>query len=110
MNPATDDLFRALGDPTRRALYEHICAQGETTVGSLTDVSGVSQPVVSRHLGVLKAAKLVRPRPDGRRTFYRADPEGLRDLGGWVARMSSFWSDKLDDLEHWLEADTHEQE
>jgi len=102
---AEGEVFRALGDPTRRALFEHLCTTREASVATLTAVAGVSQPVVSRHLAVLRAARLVRPRPEGRQTFYRADPEGLAELTGWAARMSRFWAVKLDDLETWLEDD-----
>ncbi|TIW80420.1 MAG: helix-turn-helix transcriptional regulator, partial [Mesorhizobium sp.] len=53
--PATHDmLFRTLADPTRRAIFERLCRQGEQTVGALTAQAGVSQPAVSKHLGVLK--------------------------------------------------------
>ena len=77
MRAAPDYLFKALADPTRRAIYEHLVSDGEQTVRALTDRAGVSQPAVSKHLGVLKQAKLVRDRPEGRQTYYRADREGL---------------------------------
>ena len=64
MRAAPDDLFRALADPTRRAIYEHLISDGEQTVRALTDRAGVSQPAVSKHLGVLKQAELVRDRLD----------------------------------------------
>ena len=54
-----DILFRTLADPTRRALFERLCRDGEQTVGALTAQSGVSQPAVSKHLGVLRRAGLV---------------------------------------------------
>ncbi|TFW30166.1 ArsR/SmtB family transcription factor [Duganella callida] len=53
-------VFRALADPTRRALFERLCAGGEQTVGTLTGQAGVSQPAVSKHLAVLKEAGLVK--------------------------------------------------
>ena len=59
--PTTQDmLFKTLADPTRRAIFERLCREGEKTVTALTAKAGVSQPVVSRHLGVLKRAGLVR--------------------------------------------------
>jgi DNA-binding transcriptional ArsR family regulator len=97
----SDALFRTLADPTRRALFERLAAGGEHTVGALTAGSGVSQPAVSKHLGVLKRAGLVKDRPDGRQTHYRADPKGLAPLAGWMARYADFWGerfDRLDDL------------
>jgi DNA-binding transcriptional ArsR family regulator len=67
-----DALFRSLSDPTRRAIFERLCREGEQTVGALTARAGVSQPAVSKHLGVLKQAGLVRDRHEGRQTHYRA--------------------------------------
>ncbi|HSV00554.1 MAG TPA: helix-turn-helix domain-containing protein, partial [Roseiarcus sp.] len=49
-----DRLFRTLADPTRRALFERLCSEGEQTVGALTAQAGISQPAVSKHLGRLK--------------------------------------------------------
>jgi DNA-binding transcriptional ArsR family regulator len=65
-------LFRALADPTRRAIFEELTRQGEQTVHALTRFAGVPQPAVSKHLTVLKRAKLVRHRREGRETHYRA--------------------------------------
>ena len=65
-------VFRALADPTRRAIFEELTRQGEQTVHALTRHAGVSQPAVSKHLTVLKRAKLVRHRREGRETHYRA--------------------------------------
>jgi len=62
MQTVEDNLFKALADPTRRAIFERLTRGGEHTVHALTDRSGVSQPVVSKHLTVLKRAKLVHPR------------------------------------------------
>ena len=77
MHTAPDALFKTLADPTRRAIFERLTRDGEQTVRVLTDQAGVSQPAVSKHLGVLKAAGLVRDRPEGRQTHYRAKPKGL---------------------------------
>src|SRR5437773_4797649 len=68
MPNAHDMLFKTLADPSRRAIFERLCAEGEQTVGALTARAGVSQPAVSKHLGVLKQAGLVRDRHDGRQT------------------------------------------
>lgn len=101
--PTTDDiLFKTLSDPTRRALFERLCRDGEQTVGALTAGAGVSQPAVSKHLGVLKEAGLVRDRPHGRQTHYSADPMALRPLVDWASRMTGFWEARFDDLEDLL--------
>ena len=96
-----DVLFRALSDPTRRALFERLCRDGEQTVGALTAHAGVSQPAVSKHLGVLRRAGLVRPNPQGRQTRYSAQPAALAALADWTQEMAAFWEarfDALDDL------------
>src|SRR3569833_3327686 len=96
------DIFRALGDPTRRALYERLSRHGEHSVHALTDGAGVSQPAVSKHLGVLKAAGLVRDRRQGRETHYSADLAVLRPLVDWADRYTAFWRGRLDALEDLL--------
>jgi DNA-binding transcriptional ArsR family regulator len=96
-------VFRALSDPTRRAIFEELTRQGERTVHALTRFSGVSQPAVSKHLTVLKRARLVRHRRDGRETHYRAHPEALAPLADWLQHYSTFWRDHLDRLEEVLE-------
>ena len=102
MTAAQDALFRTLADPTRRALFERLCREGEQTVGALTEGSGVSQPAVSKHLGVLKQAGLVRDRPAGRQTHYSADLTALRPLVDWTRQMAGFWESRFDDLESLL--------
>ena len=102
MTAAHDALFRTLADPTRRALFERLCREGEQTVGALTDGSGVSQPAVSKHLGVLKQAGLVRDRPAGRQTHYSADLTALGPLVDWTRQMAGFWESRFDDLESLL--------
>jgi DNA-binding transcriptional ArsR family regulator len=99
MHPATDDLFKALADPTRRALLERLLLEGELNVRALTEQAGVSQPAVSKHLGVLRQAGLVRERPEGRVVHYRAEPEGLAPLMDWMRFYAVFWDERMDRLE-----------
>jgi DNA-binding transcriptional ArsR family regulator len=91
------DVFRALGDPTRRAVYERLTG-GERSVGELTAGMGVSQPAVSQHLAALKAAGLVGERRDGRRTYYRIEPVGLAPLIDWLGRYRAFWPTRIERL------------
>jgi DNA-binding transcriptional ArsR family regulator len=104
MPQATPDvLFRTLADPTRRAIFERLCRDGEQTVGALTARAGVSQPAVSKHLGLLKQAGLVGDRHAGRRTHYSARPDSLAPLTDWTRDMGRFWEGRfnaLDDLLH----------
>lgn len=101
--PATDPdpLFRVFADASRRAIFERLCREGELTVGGLTCGSGISQPAISKHIGVLKEGGLVEGRRAGRSTYYRALPARLAPLDDWTGQMRAFWEerfDKLDDL------------
>ncbi len=98
-----DPVFRALADPTRRAIFQQLARQGELTVHVLTSAAGVSQPAVSKHLSVLKRAKLVRHRREGRETHYRAQPEALEPMVNWLRDYGAFWRDRFDALETLLE-------
>jgi DNA-binding transcriptional ArsR family regulator len=97
-----DALFRTLADPTRRALFEQLCRAGEQTVGALTAQAGISQPAVSKHLGVLKHAGLVRDRHVGRQTHYSAQLGALSPLIDWTRQMAGFWEGRFDQLEDLL--------
>jgi DNA-binding transcriptional ArsR family regulator len=99
---AHDVLFKTLADPTRRAIFERLCRGGEQTVAALTARAGVSQPAVSKHLGVLKRAGLVRDRHEGRQTHYSARSRALAPLIDWTSRMAGFWEKRFDDLEDLL--------
>jgi len=99
MQAVADNLFKALADPTRRAIFEHLSRDGEQTVHALTYRAGVSQPAVSKHLGVLKLASLVRDRREGRETHYSAQPQALAPLVDWMGLYGTFWRDRLDRLE-----------
>jgi DNA-binding transcriptional ArsR family regulator len=99
---APDPLFKTLGDPTRRTIFERLCRDGEQTVRALTDRAGVSQPAVSKHLAVLKLAGLVRDRREGRQTHYSAEPQGLMPLIDWISFYGAFWRDRFDRLEDLL--------
>jgi DNA-binding transcriptional ArsR family regulator len=95
-------LFRTLADPTRRAIFERLCRDGDQTVGALTAQAGVSQPAVSKHLGVLKQAGLVRDRHEGRQTHYSAQLGALAPLIDWTSQMAGFWQSRFDHLEDLL--------
>jgi|SRR6185312_12125463 DNA-binding transcriptional ArsR family regulator len=99
---APDLIFKTLGDPTRRAIFERLCRDGEMTVWKITAPSGVSQPAVSKHLGALKLAGLVKDRREGRETHYSAQPQALASLTDWARQMTDFWERKFDNLEDLL--------
>ena len=94
---ATDEIFRALADPTRRAVFERLTL-GEAAVKDLTTRFDVSQPAISQHLAALRRAGLVAERREGRNAYYRVDPAGLRPLVSWIERYQAFWLDRLDRL------------
>ena len=102
MSKTQDTLFRTLADPTRRAIFERLCREGEKTVGALTARAGISQPAVSKHLGLLKEAGLVRDRHEGRQTHYTAQIAALAPLVEWTSQMTGFWESKFDALENLL--------
>src|SRR6266849_5504189 len=102
MQAVADDLFKALADPTRRAIFERLARDGEQTVHALTDRAGVSQPAVSKHLAVLKTARLVRDKRDGRETHYSAQPQALAPMIVWIAHYERFWDDHLHRLQKQL--------
>jgi DNA-binding transcriptional ArsR family regulator len=92
--PVTN-VMRALADPTRRAVFERIVEAEEITVLELTRGSGVTQGAISQHLKSLKQAGLVAERPDGRKVFYRAQPEGLAPLVDWMSHYGAFWRERF---------------
>jgi DNA-binding transcriptional ArsR family regulator len=102
MQAVANDVFKALADPTRRAIFERLARDGEQTVHALTDRAGVSQPAVSKHLGILKHAKLVRDRHEGRETHYSAQPQALAPMIDWMSLYGAFWRERFDQLENLL--------
>jgi DNA-binding transcriptional ArsR family regulator len=84
-------VWNALGDPTRRAIFEHL-SERPRPVGELARELPVSRPAVSQHLKVLKDARLVVDRPDGNRRIYQVDPAGL---GALRADLERFWGQTL---------------
>jgi DNA-binding transcriptional ArsR family regulator len=102
MASAADNLFKALADPTRRAIFERLTREGDQTVHALTERAGVSQPMVSKHLAALKRAKLVRNRRKGRESHYSAQPRALAPLVDWMTYYSRFWDDRFDRLDDLL--------
>lgn len=100
---ATENVFRAVADPTRRAIIESLGRRGEQTVGTLAETVGQSVPMVSRHLAVLRAARLVAERREGRHRFYRLNPAPLQDLYDWAGLFADFWTERVANLHRHLE-------
>jgi DNA-binding transcriptional ArsR family regulator len=96
-----DTVFRALADPSRRAIYERL-TRGEAAVKDLTARFDISQPGVSQHLATLRSAGLVSERREGRLVYYRVEPNGLRPLINWITHYQAFWLERLGRLQKLL--------
>ncbi|KRA17895.1 metalloregulator ArsR/SmtB family transcription factor [Lysobacter sp. Root604] len=93
-----DVVMRSLADPTRRAVFERVVGSDEISVAELTRGSGVTQGAISQHLKSLKQAGLVIERPEGRKVYYRAQPEGLAPLVDWMSHYGVFWRERFASL------------
>jgi DNA-binding transcriptional ArsR family regulator len=99
---ASDDVFRAIADPTRRAILDRLRA-GPARAGALAADFRSSRPAISRHLRVLRNARLVRDTRIGRERLYAVDPVALQSVAGWIEGYRAFWQASLDQLKCNLE-------
>jgi DNA-binding transcriptional ArsR family regulator len=104
----TADVFNAVAEASRRDLLDAL-GTGEATVTDLVGRLGMSQPQVSKHLGVLRTVDLVRVRADGRRRWYRVNGPALRPVFDWVRTFERAWNTRLDQLDDLL-AELQDQE
>jgi DNA-binding transcriptional ArsR family regulator len=95
------EIFQALADPTRRAVFERLCRR-EMSVAEITSGFKVSQPAISQHLAALRRAGLVRERREGRRAYYQSDPTGLEPLAAWMQQHRRLWPERLQKLQRVL--------
>ena len=100
--PDADAVFRAVSDPTRRAMLE-LLRTGERTAGDLAAPFTMSRPAVSQHLKVLREAELVSVRSEGRVRVYRLNPLPLHVLFDWSALFEDFWRERLGGLRGYLD-------
>lgn len=96
------DTYAVLAEPNRRRLLDTLRGQ-PCTVSLLVDAIGMSQPVVSKHLRILREAGLVSVRPEGQRRWYELNPRPLAELDAWLEPYRQFWLQRLDALEHHLD-------
>jgi DNA-binding transcriptional ArsR family regulator len=100
--PTTHDPFNAVAEPKRRRVLEALGRQ-ELSVNEIVKKLGWSQPMVSKHLGVLKQVGLVSERRVGRQRMYRVNAERLKPIYEWVAPFERYWSESFDRLDQVLE-------
>jgi DNA-binding transcriptional ArsR family regulator len=99
---ASDDVFRAIADPTRRAILDRLRA-GPANAGALAADFRSSRPAISKHLRVLRDARLVADRRVGRERVYSVKPLLLQSVAGWLEGYRSFWQSSLTQLKRNLE-------
>jgi DNA-binding transcriptional ArsR family regulator len=91
----TTDAFNAVAEPRRRQILD-LLATGERPVSELVELLGLAQPLVSKHLRVLREVDLVRARDEGRQRMYRLNPGPLKPLHDWLARYEQLWNERFD--------------
>ena len=96
-----DSVFRALGDPTRRAVLSRL-SQGPASVSELARPFDIALPSFTQHLGVLERCGLVRSRKAGRVRTYRLEPRPLKAAERWMAEQRAIWERRLDQLDNYL--------
>jgi DNA-binding transcriptional ArsR family regulator len=98
----TTDAFNAVAEPRRREILD-LLASGERPVGDLVRGSGMSQPLVSKHLRVLREVGAVEARGEGRRRIYRLNAQALKPIHDWVRGYERFWSERFEGMDAVLE-------
>ncbi|HYA98092.1 MAG TPA: metalloregulator ArsR/SmtB family transcription factor [Methylomirabilota bacterium] len=96
--------FQAVADPTRRAVLD-LLRRGSLPAGAIARAFPVSRPAISRHLRVLRRARLVEERRSGRHRIYRLNADPLKGVDRWLEAYREFWNSKLGDLKNFLEGE-----
>lgn len=97
----TYDPFNAIAEPKRRAIIEGLAGR-EQTVNQIVEHTGWNQPMVSKHLGVLKEVGLVSERRVGRFRVYRVNAQKLKPIQEWVIQFERYWGDSLKQLDDYI--------
>lgn len=97
----TYDTFTAIAEPKRREIIEKLVGD-ELSVNQLVEITQWNQPMVSKHLGVLKEAGLVSERRKGRQRLYRVNADELQPIQIWVRQFEKHWSKQFDQLDDYL--------
>jgi len=96
------DVFRAIADPTRRAILDRLRA-GPAPVNALAEDFAQTRPAISKHLRVLREAALVTEQRSGRERLYQLEPRRLQPVASWVEGYRGFWLSSLNNLKRYLE-------
>ena len=99
--PTTFDPFNAIAEPKRRDLLEALAGK-ELTVSQIVELMVWNQPMVSKHLGVLRQVNLVSEKKEGRYRLYKVNAAQLKPIQEWVIQFEQFWSNSLDQLGDYL--------
>ncbi|MEM8868903.1 MAG: metalloregulator ArsR/SmtB family transcription factor [Pseudomonadota bacterium] len=105
MPDSAGDAFRALADPTRRAIVA-LLAENDLTIGAVAENFQMTRPAVKKHLTVLERGGLVRVEARGRERINRINRDGLHAVADWVAQIDQFWSRRLEALKETIERET----
>jgi len=101
---SSDATFQAVADPTRRAVLD-LLRRGSQPAGAIAQAFPVSRPAISKHLRLLRRARLVREHREGRHRVYDLNPEPLRALDSWLEQYRSFWKLSLGNLKTFVESE-----
>jgi DNA-binding transcriptional ArsR family regulator len=99
---AHSDVFNAVADPTRRAILDRL-RRGPSPVNELASGFRVSRPAISKHLRVLRTARLVRETKEGRQRFYELEPQRIQEVAKWAEQYREFWQHNIASLKRHLE-------
>ncbi|MGH9718134.1 MAG: metalloregulator ArsR/SmtB family transcription factor [Candidatus Acidiferrales bacterium] len=100
----SEPVFRALADPTRRAVLD-LLRRGDLPAGRIAEQFAVSRPAISKHLRMLRRARLVNESRDGRLRVYRLNPGPLKTIDSWLEHYRGFWKARLSGLKDFVESE-----
>ncbi len=102
---ATQQLFDALAEPTRRGIIELLASKGQLSATDICDNFEMSPPAISQHLKVLRKANFVRVEKRAQRRIYQINPDAISEIQGWVHKMTKRYDARYDALDKILEAE-----
>lgn len=103
------DVFQAIADPTRREII-NLLAHKALNLNAIADNFDISRPAVSKHIRILTECGLLMITQQGRERYCKANLQKLQEVSDWTAQYQSFWTQKLDALEDFLEKEKKEGE